>query len=154
MGTSDGFCSRVRSTSPSLAPTSEASAGDTIDAVDRLLPVKAPEPIVDAVDDHVRRPAAGRLERHERVGNDQRCRGGCSKFFLDVRREVLTKEAHRRQHLIGVAETPERNVAKTAAHRVANHERPGQHGNRGGNAKGDGEIGPPVIAGAGEGEVD
>ncbi len=127
MGISDGFCSRDEQHVALLGADLRASAGDTITPLTGWLAVKVPEAIVDAVDEHVRRAAARRLERHERVGNDERCRGGCAKFFLDVRRKRLAKESHRRQHLIGVPEAAERDVAKTAAHRVADHERAGQH---------------------------
>ena len=120
-------------------------------AVARLEPVKPPEPLVDAVDEHARRPPVRGLVGDEPASGNQRRRsravGG------QIRRERLPEEAHRRDDLTSPAEPRQHQIAQAAAHRVADQQRAPEHRHRGGDAERDGDVGAPVVGGATDDEV-
>ena len=121
-------------------------------AFGRRQPVERPEAFVDAIHNHLRGASSGRLERDEGVGDDERRRRAGTERALEVVRQVLTEESHRRQDLIGVSQPAERDVAQAVAHRVADDQRTGEHGHGRRHAQRHGEIGAPVKARGAEDE--
>src|SRR6185295_14818295 len=59
--------------------------------------------------------------------------------------ERFTEETGRDDCRIGAADPLEDEVAEAAAHRVADEQRAGQHGDRRRDAEHDGRVGAPVI---------
>ena len=111
--------------------------------------MEPPESIVHAVDANLAGAAAAFLIADKPLDHHERCDGGESGrergIRLEIRRKLLTEKAGRYDELIGAAETMEDEVAETAADRIANQERAGEHGDRRGNAGDDGKVGTPVI---------
>ncbi len=119
-----------------------------IDTVSGWQLVELPESLVHTVDEDVRGAAARRFERHEAVGHDDRRRVGRAQPLAKILRELLAEEPDRAQDEVRPSQPAKRDVAETAAHRVADDQRAGEHRDRCGHAKQDGEVRAPVVSGA------
>ena len=116
-------------------------------AVTRFDPVKLPEAIVDAVDQHAGGAPARRLVGHDAARCDQGRRRRCAARD-EILRQRVPEESHRRDDVAGPPEPRQHEIAKAAAHRVANQQCTAEHGHRRRHAQDDGEVRSPVIGGA------
>ena len=116
---------------------------------DRADAVELPEPVVDAVDTHLPRAAPTFLSGGKPGDDDKR--GGTAESRREDFRgpqlasKRLAEEPCGDDGLVRAPEALHDEVPKAPADRVADQERPGQHGDRRGHAGDDRQVRPPVV---------
>ncbi len=66
-------------------------------------------------------------------------------LVLQVGGELFSKEPGRDDHVIGLAQSSDHEIAQAAAYGIADQQCPGEDGDRGRDAEHDGEMGAPVV---------
>ena len=119
--------------------------------------VKTPEALVHAVDGDTRHTPAARLIADHAVDDDHRGnrreRSRERVVAAQIVRERVAEEPGREDDLVGPPEPMEDEIAKAAAHRIADEQRAAEHGHRRRDAEHHRRIGATVVGEARESPV-
>ncbi len=111
--------------------------------------VKAPEPIVNAVDAYLPCLTTALLRANHGIRDDERRDTGDvgrrTRLLLEIIRELLPKEPGRDNQVVGLAQPSDDEIAQAATYGITHQECAGENCHRGRHADDHGQMRAPVV---------